>query len=146
MRMAVECPGCGTDVEIEPGSRSAELFCARCDYPLFWVTPPRSPEDDDTGDMVLRRRPGAAGIRLPASVPCPTCRELNVVLEVFCLRCGAPMQPEPEPEPEPVVVVVELPPPPEPEPEPGWWEPWMTGVAMIVGVTILAALLVWLLG
>src|SRR5438270_56895 len=54
MKIAVECPGCGADVEIEPGRRSAELFCARCDYPLFWVTPPRSPEDDDDiGDMVL---------------------------------------------------------------------------------------------
>src|SRR5438552_2204641 len=105
MKIAVECPGCGADVEIEPGRRSAELFCARCDYPLFWVTPPRSPEDgDDTGDMVLRRRPGAAGIRLPATVPCPACRELNLVMEVTCLRCGSPMRPEPEPEPEPVVV------------------------------------------
>ena len=116
MKVAVECPGCGTGVEIEPGRRSAELFCARCDYPLFWVAPPRAPEgDDDTGDVVLRRRPGAAGIRLPAMVPCPACRELNVVTELLCLRCGAPMQPEPEPEP---VMVPEPPPPPPPEPEP----------------------------
>jgi hypothetical protein len=146
MRTVVECPGCGTDVEIETGSRSAELFCARCDYPLFWVTPPRSLQDeDDTGDMVLRRRPGAAGIRLPATIPCPTCRELNLVMELICVRCGSPMHPEPEPEPEPeLVVVVELAPPPEPEPEPGWWEPWMTAVAMILGVVIFAALVVWL--
>src|SRR5438067_430677 len=54
MKVAVECPGCGTDVEIEPGRRSAELFCARCDYPLFWVTPPRLLEDEaDNGDVVL---------------------------------------------------------------------------------------------
>jgi hypothetical protein len=146
MKMAVECPGCGADVEIEPGRRSAELFCARCDYPLFWVTPPRSPEDeDDTGEMVLRRRPGAAGIRLPATVPCPTCRELNLVMELVCLRCGAPMHPEPEPEPEPVVVVVVPEPPPPPEPEPSRWEPWMTGVAMIIAVILFAALVVWLL-
>ena len=146
MKMAVECPGCGVDVEIEPGRRTAELFCARCDYPLFWVTPPRSPEDDDdTGDMVLRRRPGAAGIRLPATVPCPACRELNLVMERVCLRCGAPMQPEPEPEPEPEpVMVVEPPPPPEPEPVAGWWQPWMTGVASLGAVVILALLVVWL--
>src|SRR5205814_1920678 len=99
-----------------PAGRRATMCCAACDYPLFWVTPPRSLEDDDdTGDMVLRRRPGAAGIRLPATVPCPACRELNLLMEGVCLRCGSPMQPEAEPDP---VVVPEPPPPPPPEPAP----------------------------
>src|SRR2546421_3072412 len=145
MKVAVECRGCGTDVEIEPGRRSAELFCARCDYPLFWVPPPRLLEDEaDNGDMVLRRRPGAAGIRLPATVPCPACRELNQVMELVCLRCGSPMQPEPEPEAV-VVVVVEPPPPPEPEPEPSRWKPWMTVLVAVIAAVLLGALLLWLL-
>ena len=141
MKMAVECPGCGADAEVEVGRRSAELFCARCDYPLFWVTPPRSLEDDDTADLVLRRRPGAAGIRLPATLPCPACRELNLVTELVCVRCGSPMhiEPEPEPEPEPVLVA-EPAPEPEPEPEPAWWQPWMTAVAIVIAVAVLGIL------
>ncbi len=147
MKMAVECPGCGADVEVEAGRRTADLFCGRCDYPLFWVTPPRAPEgDEESGDMVLRRRPGAAGIRMPATVPCPSCRELNPVLETTCIRCGSPMQPEPEPAL--VVVVVPEPPPPPPEPEPDVetrWQPWMTVVAVVMAVGLLGLLLLWLL-
>jgi hypothetical protein len=146
MKVAVECPGCGHGVEIEPGRRSAEMFCARCDYPLFWVSQPRSAEsDEDTGDMVLRRLPGAAGIRLRATVPCPVCREHNAVIEVVCLRCGALMHPEPEPEPEPVP---EAPPPPPPEPEPvAWWRHWMPELAALAAVVMFAVLvlIVWVL-
>lgn len=143
MKVAVECPGCGAGVEIEPGSRSASLFCSRCDYPLFWVRPPHLDEEPvDLAGSVLRRRPGASGIRLPATVPCPACAELNVVVAVVCIRCGSPMHPEPEPEPEPVVVV-EAPPPPEPEPE-RWWLPWMTVLLAFYAVIILGLLLLWL--
>src|SRR4051812_31553960 len=129
--MAAEGPGGGAGAGIEPGRRRAQLFCGRCGYPFFWGAPPPSPrsggddtsdlglgprspdgEDDDAGDLVLRRRPGAAGIRLPATVPCPACRELNLVMELICVRCGSAMHPEPEPEPEPVVL-------PEPPPPPG---------------------------
>jgi hypothetical protein len=144
MKVAVECPGCGHGVEIEPGRRSAELFCPRCDYPLFWVSPPRPAEgDEETGDTVLRRLPGAAGIRLRATVPCPVCRELNAVIALLCLRCGADMHPEPEPEPEPVP---EPPPPPPPEPEPVvWWRVWLPELAALAAVAVLAVLVlvVW---
>jgi hypothetical protein len=140
MKVAVECPGCGAAVEIEPGRRSAELFCARCDYPLFWVSTPRVLEDGGTGDMVLRRRPGAAGIRLPAAVPCPACQELNPVAGILCIRCGSAM--EPEPEPVPVVVRAPAPPPPPPpDPVEPFWEPWMTLFLACVGVVVLGLLL-----
>jgi hypothetical protein len=146
MKVAAECPGCGTAVEIEPGRRSADLFCHRCDYPLFWVPPPEGYVAPDGGDVVdadtvLRRRPGAAGVRLPATIPCPACAEPNRVVAEICLRCGSPMHPEPEPEP---VVEVIPPPPPPPEPEPDD-PPWLWILAAIVAaVIIVTALAVWL--
>ncbi|MGH9036287.1 MAG: hypothetical protein ACRD0O_11025 [Acidimicrobiia bacterium] len=144
MKVAVECPGCGREAEIEPGRRSAELFCSRCDYPLFWVSVPRLPETDDAaGDTTLRRRPGAGGIRLPATVPCPECREPNPFTGVSCLRCGSPLFPEPEPEPEPVPV----PEPvlvPEPEPDPPRWPAWLPAAVAIAAVVLVVLLLVLL--
>ena len=146
MKVGAECPGCGTAVEIEPGRRTADLFCHRCDYPLFWVPPPDdyipdTAEEIPDADTVLRRRPGAAGVRLPASVPCPACAELNRVLAELCIRCGSPMQPVSEPEPE-VEVVVALPPPPEPEPEDLRW-PWIAA-ALVAAIVMIVALALWL--
>ncbi|HEY4411108.1 MAG TPA: hypothetical protein VGO87_14615 [Acidimicrobiia bacterium] len=146
MKVAVECPGCGAGVEIEPGGRSASLFCSRCDYPLFWVRPPHLDDElVDLSDSVLRRRPGASGIRLPATVPCPACAELNVVVAVVCIRCNSPMQPIPEPEPEPEPeVVVEL--PPAPGPDRGlWWLPWMAALIAVLGVAFVGGMLTWIL-
>ncbi|HYH48232.1 MAG TPA: hypothetical protein VEG38_01670 [Acidimicrobiia bacterium] len=146
MKVGAECPGCGTAVEIEPGRRTADLFCHRCDYPLFWVPPPDdyipdTAEEIPDADTVLRRRPGAAGVRLPASVPCPACAELNRVLAELCIRCGSPMQPVSEPEPE-VEVVVALPPPPPPEPEDLRW-PWIAA-ALVAAIVMIVALALWL--
>ena len=146
MKVAAECPGCGTTVEIEPGRRTADLFCHRCDYPLFWVPPPDgyiAPDGEETldADTVLRRRPGAAGVRLPASVPCPACAELNRVAEELCIRCGSPMSPVLEPEPV-VEVIVELPPPPEPEPDdpPYIW----IALAVCAALILIVATVAWL--
>jgi hypothetical protein len=146
VKVGTECPGCGTAVEIEPGRRTADLFCDRCDYPLFWVPPPdgyvTDPADDTIdADTVLRRRPGAAGVRLPASVPCPACAELNRVVAEICIRCGSPMNPVPEPEL--VVEVVVAPPPPlEPEPDdpPYVW----IALAVCAALILLVALVAWL--
>ena len=144
MKVAVDCPGCGASVEVDPGGRSAELFCGRCDYPLFWVRPPRSAEEVDVSDSVLRRRPGAGGIAQRATLPCPACAELNAVLAVLCVRCGAEMHPaEPEPEPEPVVEIVAPPPLPE-EPDP-WWRFWIIPAAVVLAVVLLGLLLAWIL-
>jgi hypothetical protein len=146
VKVGVECPGCGTAVEIEPGRRTADLFCHRCDYPLFWVPPPDgyiAPEGDEPldADTVLRRRPGASGVRLPASVPCPTCAELNRVAAEICIRCGSAMVIVVEPEPV-VEAIVETPPPPEPEPdEPPWL--WIA-LAVLAGVILIVALVIWL--
>jgi hypothetical protein len=145
MKVGAECPGCGTDVVIEPGRRTADLFCPRCDYPLFWVPPPAGYVADTTeeapgADTVLRRRPGAAGVRLPATMPCPACAELNRVLAEVCIRCGSPMRPEPQ-----VEVVVEVPPPPPPpEPEPDE-PPWLwIALAALAALILVVALIVWL--
>jgi hypothetical protein len=146
MKVAAECPGCGTAVEIEPGRRTADLFCHRCDYPLFWVPPPEGyvpdvNEEIPDADTVLRRRPGAAGVRLPATVPCPACAELNRVLAEICIRCGEPMNPVPEPEP---VVEVIPPPPPPPEPEPDE-PPWLwIALAVLAGLILIVAVIIWL--
>jgi hypothetical protein len=145
MKVGAECPGCGTAVEIEPGRRTADLFCHRCDYPLFWVPPPDdyipdTAEEIPDADTVLRRRPGAAGVRVPASVPCPACAELNRVLAELCIRCGSPMAPVPQPEP---IVEVIAPPPPPPQPEPDE-PPWLwIALAALAALLLIVALVYW---
>jgi hypothetical protein len=144
VKVGVECPGCGSAVEIEPGRRTADLFCHGCDYPLFWVPPPDgyiAPEGDEPldGDTVLRRRPGASGVRLPATVPCPACAELNRVAAEYCIRCGSPMIPVTEPDPV-VEVIVAPPPPPEPEPDE---PPYMWIALAVCAALILIVALAW---
>ena len=118
----VECPGCGAVYEFLRVQKTAEEFCPGCDYPLFWAARRNPMESQLTSaeaglGPTLRRRPGAAGLQLPAGTPCPDCRELNPPGTDRCLRCGAAMEPV-APRPEPVVVVPPPPPPPAPPPPP----------------------------
>jgi hypothetical protein len=141
----IMCPICNTPKEVEGASRTAEEFCSKCDYPLFWAPAPitLSALDDGTAETTLRRLPGAGGRRAVASVPCPTCNELNAPTSIVCHRCSGPMV-LPEPEPEPVVEVYEPMPAPEPILIPDersnlWW--WVAlGVGLVL-VTVLVIIL-----
>jgi hypothetical protein len=141
------CPSCGTAAELEGATRTAAEFCKKCDYPLFWAPVPvtlASLEEDGTAETTLRRLPGAGGKRAVASVPCPTCAELNAPTSLVCHRCGGPMVlPDPEPEPE---LEVEEEPMPAPEPilipderSTLWW--WVALAIGLVLVTVLVVLL-----
>jgi hypothetical protein len=141
------CPGCGSEVEVDPGSKSSAEFCPTCDYPLFWATPPKEFEilsGDDNAEPTLRRLPGAGGKQAIATAACPTCFELNALDAVTCLRCGNPMVlPEPEPEPEPVLEEPEPEPEPELIPEPEHdWRPWaLLAILGLIAIIILVVLL-----
>lgn len=111
----ITCPGCGTISHFDQLRRSADEFCRRCDYPLFWVRSSDEPIPvGEGGDVGLRRLPGAGGHQAVATLGCPHCNEPNLHTAKVCIRCGGDMRPAPPPEPVPVVV----PPLPEPEPEP----------------------------
>ncbi|MGY6502400.1 MAG: hypothetical protein ACXIVQ_16060 [Acidimicrobiales bacterium] len=144
MTPAVEltCPSCGTISHFDSVRRSAEEFCRRCDYPLFWVRSGESaPDADAEGDVGLRRLPGAGGHQVVASLGCPQCNEPNLSSASLCIRCGADLRPAPAaPAPVPTVVPVPVAPPPPPPPEPELGPQWPAMVAFI-GVPILVALL-----
>ncbi|MCU1375300.1 MAG: hypothetical protein JWO68_2586 [Actinomycetia bacterium] len=148
MTATIMCPSCGTATELDRLSRTADEFCKKCDYPLFWAPVPTTLATlggEETAETTLRRLPGAGGRRAVASVPCPTCAELNAPTSLVCHRCNGPMvlvEPEPEPEPEP-----ELEPMPAPEPitipderSNAWW--WVALAVGLVLVTVLVVLLV----
>jgi ribosomal protein S27AE len=64
----ITCPRCGTASQLAwPMRRSADEFCERCDYPLFWA-----PAFADR-DVDLR---------------CPRCDHPNPAGSVYCNRCG----------------------------------------------------------
>lgn len=141
--MEITCPSCGTVSHFEELARDASAFCRACDYPLFWVRPPRNEgEDSDGSETGLRRLPGTEGRVLLATLDCPECTEPNQVTATICIRCGADLHPTPPtlvlPVPEPVPVL-------EPEPEPpakrAIW-PWI--LLAILAVAAVAALVVLL--
>ena len=149
MSTTITCPSCGTASALDRLNRTAEEFCRKCDYPLFWAPVPTTLEflngdGEATAETTLRRLPGANGRRAVASIPCPTCSELNAPTTLVCHRCGGPMvlvvlEPEPEPEPE-----EELEAPPEMIEIPDersnlWW--WIALVTGLVVVTVLVVLL-----
>lgn len=119
----ITCPGCGTVSHFDQVRRSADEFCRRCDYPLFWVRSSDEPAVDlEGGDVGLRRLPGAGGHQVVATLGCPHCNEPNLHTARVCIRCGGDMRPAPPPV-VPVVVPptpkpAPPPPPPPPEPEP----------------------------
>jgi hypothetical protein len=141
--LEVTCPGCGTVAHLAELRKTAEEFCRRCDYPLFWARRRTASGVDGPGGEGLRRLPGAGGWRSEASVGCPTCREPNRLDARVCVRCGGDMRPAPPP------VAIPAPPPvivraPEPEPEPKttpWW--LVILVLVLVAAAVTAAIVLW---
>lgn len=138
----VECPGCGLILVAQDKPRpSAEWFCPKCDYPVFWA----SPADDEVlpSDRARRRLPGAAGRQTLGAGPCWNCAEMNQPDATLCVRCAATLPKPQPPEPEPVFVDVEVPiPVPSVVGQVTW--PFVTGAAL--GAAALAvSVTLWIL-
>ncbi len=143
----IVCPECGTRTELPAIRRSADEFCAHCDYPLFWVQSALAVTSPGvSSDATLRRLPGAGGRHRVGSKVCPECGELNPLGETHCLRCRADLDPK---APEPVVEVLPepapAPPPPPPPPPPArrippWWWLLAIGLTVILITVIVIAL------
>ena len=113
----LECPGCGLVVVGSDPRPSAEWFCPRCDYPLFFMAKPTPPEPDSERRSARRRLPGVRGRAPTVAGPCWNCGEWNEAAISACLRCAAtlpkPVPPQPGPfetvgVPEPELVEVEV--------------------------------------
>jgi hypothetical protein len=74
VEVALRCPICAKPATVQlPVRRSADEFCASCDFPLFW-----SPElvGRDSGGNV-------------SASPCDACAHVNPADSAFCNHCGA---------------------------------------------------------
>jgi hypothetical protein len=135
----IECPGCGTVTRLDTIGRTADEFCPKCDYPLFWAPAALAAPAIEGGplDTSLRRLPGTAGRTMVATIVCPTCAEPNPVRNELCHRCRGILRPEPEPEPAPAPpppppqLYVPPPPPPPPPPKRLIW-PWVLLVLLLM--------------
>jgi hypothetical protein len=149
MTIPVTCPDCGFVAEFDTIQRSAEEFCPKCDYPLFWVkTDAPTVGGTESIDSTRRRLPGAGGRVTVGSRSCPSCAELNRLSATTCIRCGSlldPPAPAPlEIVPAPTVVpeeVVEVAPPPEPRRK-RWWLRILVATLLAAGIVVLIVLVV----
>lgn len=140
----IECPGCGLLVVGSDPRASAEWFCPRCDYPLFFTTQPVVPEPDGERRGARRRLPGVAGRAVTAAGPCWNCGEWNEANANACLRCAATL-PKPLPPQLGPFETVEVPEPELVEVEVLYWPPviislvggFVSGMAFLWGVLTL---------
>lgn len=102
----VECPGCGLLIVGDSPRPTAEWFCPRCDFPVFWASP-AAPPASSPQRRARRRLPGTAGREVVGGGPCWNCGEYNEPGQAPCLRCAATLPKPKEPQLEPVVVEVE---------------------------------------
>lgn len=96
----VLCPGCGLTLVGANPRPSAEWFCPRCDYPLFWASEP-DPDARPASRASRRRLPGSGGRVRPGAEPCWHCGELDEPGDTECRRCAATL-------PKPLAPVVEI--------------------------------------
>ena len=136
----VVCPECGRTSELVAIRRSAEEFCAHCDFPLFWA-PSNIPATvpGTSAEASRRRLPGAGGMQKVGSRDCWACGELNSLTDTHCSRCGEDLDPKPVVE---EVVIPDLPPPPTPEiDDPPWWRYLILAGGVIAVVAVISALI-----
>ncbi len=136
----IVCPECGRTSHLVAIRRSAEEFCAHCDFPLFWAPSNIPAMVPGTSSEASRRRlPGAGGRLKVGSRDCWSCGELNSIADTHCHRCGVDLDPVEEEVEE--VVIPDLPPPPVPEiDQPPWWRWLILGAGMAAVIGIVAAL------
>ena len=108
VEVEVECPGCGMILVGDQPRPSAEWFCPRCDYPVFWASPPAT-DGPDTQARARRRLPGTSGRQALGADPCWYCGEMNEKSATACLRCAATLPKPVPPQPEHATVTVEVP-------------------------------------
>lgn len=139
----VECPGCGLLLVGHAPRPSAEWFCPRCDYPVFWASPPRD-EETSRSRRARRRLPGSQGREVLGAVSCWHCGEHVEPDATVCLRCAAtlPRPTPPDPVPEVVTIEVERPlPVPYPARTAVW--PFVLG-ALLGGLALGLSATLWL--
>jgi hypothetical protein len=141
----VECPGCGLVVVGSDPRASAEWFCPRCDYPLFFVTKPAPPEPEGARRSARRRLPGVKGRTSATAGPCWNCAEWNEAGVAECLRCAATL-PKPLPPQLGPFEAIEVPEPELVEVEVMYWPPIVISVVggFLAGMGFLAGLLMYL--
>ncbi|MGH9038606.1 MAG: hypothetical protein ACRDZ3_00065 [Acidimicrobiia bacterium] len=95
------CPSCATARTVTRLSWSADEFCARCDFPLFWA-----PGAYEASTAVAVEEPEPAPVAAPATVwpppgeACPTCGKINAEDALYCNRCATPMNASVQPVPQ----------------------------------------------
>jgi hypothetical protein len=141
----VECPGCGLLVVGNDPRASAEWFCPRCDYPLFFVQRPTPPEPDGARRGARRRLPGVQGRVVSAAGPCWNCGEHQDAGVRECLRCAATL-PKPVPPTPGPFETVEVPEPELVEVEVMYWPPIVISVVggFVAGMAFLGGIMMWL--
>jgi predicted RNA-binding Zn-ribbon protein involved in translation (DUF1610 family) len=138
----VECPGCGLIVVGSDPRASAEWFCPRCDYPLFFVAKAPPPELDGARRGARQRLPGVNGRASSTAGPCWNCGEHNEAASGACFRCAATLPKPLPPQLGPFDVVVE---PELVEVEVLYWPPivgsviggFLAGMGFLAGVLML---------
>ena len=141
----VECPGCGLVVVGSDPRASAEWFCPRCDYPLFFARKPAPPEPDGARKGARRRLPGVKGRAPVAAGACWNCNEWNEAGVTACLRCAATL-PKPTPPQLGPFETVEVPEPELVEVEVLYWPPIVISVVggFVAGMAFLGGIMLWL--
>jgi hypothetical protein len=140
----MECPGCGLLVSGADPRPTAEWFCPRCDYPLFFMTQPAIPEVDGERRTARHRLPGVRGRTRTIAGACWNCGEWNEAGVTACLRCAATL-PKPLPPQLGPFETVEVPEPELVEVEVMYWPPivisvvggFISGAAFLWGVILL---------
>ena len=140
----IECPGCGLVVVGSDPRASAEWFCPRCDYPLFFARKPAPVEPDGARKGARRRLPGVKGRAPVAAGACWNCNEWNEAGVTACLRCAATL-PKPTPPQLGPFETVEVPEPELVEVEVMYWPPIVISVVggFIAGMAFLGGLMRW---
>lgn len=134
----LECPQCGLVLVGDSPRPTAEWFCPRCDFPVFWASPP--PPDAPAQPRARRRLPGTAGTDVLGAEPCWKCGEMNGPDSGACVRCRAPL-PQPVEHIREVEVVVQTPiPVPFLYTTPSW--PFLIA-ALFAGIALGAIVMLW---
>lgn len=137
----VDCPGCGLTLVGDEPRASADWFCPKCDYPLFWAERPETRRDESASRAARRRLPGTGGREQVGAGPCWHCGEMNEPGITECLRCAARL---PKPLAPTVTVTREVRVPLPVVVHPPTWP--FVAAAACGGAAVAAALSRWMLG
>ena len=136
----VECPGCGLVAVGEAPRPTAAWFCPRCDYPLFWASPPA--EEQPASRQARQRLPGTGGRSVVGAEACWYCGEQNEPDGQACFRCAATLPKPPAPVPTvPLLTQHTVRPVPVPAIDSRY-----IAAGFFAGAAVTSSIAVWLLG